>query len=159
MGRRDVKNSNNSKQHLSSVLHCPMPMLQLSCWCTALQNWVRGGALYLAQKLVCRQVRSVLVEWPISGVFLFPCLKILLGHSNWWTECNHNEPSMWCTRQLRGQRNSLCFSSTLVSSVVTFHHLPSFQSPPPPLTHSSFHQLAHGQGQNSGIFLLFLARL
>ncbi len=26
-------------------------------------------------------------------VFLFPCLKILLGHSNRWTQCDHQEPS------------------------------------------------------------------
>ncbi len=30
---------------------------------------------------------------PRKRVFLFPCLKILLGHSSRWTSCNNHEPS------------------------------------------------------------------
>jgi hypothetical protein len=72
-GLARFKNSDDSKKELSSILHCPMSMLQLSCWCAVLQNWVRGGALHMAQKLVCRQVvcscrmthkRSVFVSMP-----------------------------------------------------------------------------------------------
>jgi hypothetical protein len=51
---------------------------------------------------------------------VFPCLKILLGHSNRWTLCNHHDsqPKLWCALQLRGPINCFYFSSTLVSSVV-----------------------------------------
>jgi hypothetical protein len=72
-GSARCKNSDDSKKTLSSVRHCPMSMLQLSCRCAILQNWVRGSALHLAQKLVCRQVvctckmthkRSVFVSMP-----------------------------------------------------------------------------------------------
>ncbi len=32
---------------------------------------------------------KILPKW----IFLFPCLKLLLGHSNRWTQCNHHESS------------------------------------------------------------------
>ncbi len=44
-------------------------------------------------------------------VFLFSCVKIVLGHSNGWTH-------IWCTLQLRGQSIFSFFSSTRNSSLV-----------------------------------------
>jgi hypothetical protein len=43
---------------------------------------------------------------------------ILLGHSKRRTQCNHHETKLWCTLQLRGQRNSFCFPSPVPSSVI-----------------------------------------
>jgi len=49
-------------------------------------------------------------------VFLFPCLKVLLGHSNRWTLCNHHEPSC-------GIRSSLEGRDILAVSPFPFHPL------------------------------------
>jgi hypothetical protein len=44
-------------------------------------------------------------------VFLFPCLKLLLGHSNRWTQCYHHEPS--CGVRSSKERRLTTFVSLL----------------------------------------------
>jgi hypothetical protein len=51
-------------------------------------------------------------------VFLFPCIKILLGHSHRWTQCNHHEPSCGVRSSWKGRETtSVSETSTLDSSV------------------------------------------
>ncbi len=51
-----------------------------------------------------------------NRICLFPCLKILLGHSNRWTLCNHHEPSC-------GVCSSWEDRDTLALSPLPFHPL------------------------------------
>ena len=53
----------------------------------------------------------IALNTPIQGkeFFLFPCLKILLGHSNRWTLCNRHEPS-WGVRSNWEGREILAIS-------------------------------------------------
>ncbi len=57
----------------------------------------------------------------LMGVFLYQCLKISLGHSNRWTQCNHHKQSSGLCSSWEGRETPFCFSSTIVFSVVQYH--------------------------------------
>jgi hypothetical protein len=95
-------------------------------------SWISAKYLF---KIKFKAFKTLLnsVEYIISGkrVFLFPCLKILLGHRNRLTQCNHHEPSCGVSSSCEGREtppfsplplSPLWFSSSTVQDIEMVPH-------------------------------------
>ncbi len=83
------------KQRSISVDWRPLPFSVFSHMRETLST--QAGFLLLIYLKISLKLLIIFINCPEytitrERIFLFPCLKILHGHSNWWTQCNHREP-------------------------------------------------------------------
>ncbi len=110
---------------------CRTSVVWIAAKCHLLGSWISATYFYKISWKLLNCAEYIITR---KRVYLFPCLKILLRHSNMWTQCNHHEPSC-------GVRSSWEGRETTSVSPLSLSHM---------CTEGSKSQRAHWQGMMGG---------